>query len=350
MQTALQRTLKGKEEEFKHREKELNALKPQIKKQESEITKLVKDESASADAWHKIEDRIFAAFCQRINVANIRVYEDQQGGLAKENAARRNEYSRQLSTLRGHLTFEQERLHETNQRLRKLEAGVKRDKTQLAELRSEKTQVENDIKHSEKEVAQLRAEHTAAKAKYEEMQAKVSKLRRMVDAVRTEIDAQAKDIGVHETEIERAATERYTLLRKCKLEDIDIPLEAGSIDTVPIKADFLLRGDDPDSMDVDDDGMHRTEIPDWGIEMDYSSLTEDAKNDGSEEYERELLKEIKDLSDELEHMAPNMKAVERLEVVRARDKETSEEFEKSRKQAKGIKDKFVAVKQERYCS
>jgi len=340
--------VKGKEEEFKHREKELAALKPLLKKQEVEIAKLQKEESTTADAWHKIEDKIFDVFCKRIKVANIRAYEEQQGGLAKEYATRRNEYSRQLSTLQGRLTFEQERLQETNERLRKLESGIKRDKVQLVELRSEKAQVENDIKQTEKELAQLRAEHQAAKAKYEEMQGKVNKLRRAVDHVRAEIDAQAKDIGVHETEIERAATERYTLLRKCKLEEISIPMSAGSIDAVPIKADFLLRGDDPDSMDVEDDGMLRTEIPDWGIEIDYSSLSEDLKGDNSDDLERELLKEIKDLSDQLEHMAPNMKAVERLEVVRARDKETTEEFEKSRKQAKAIKDKFLAVKQERY--
>ena len=307
-----------------------------------------KEESTTADAWHKIEDKIFDAFCKRIKVANIRAYEEQQGGLAKECATRRNEYSRQLSTLQGRLTFEQERLQETNERLRKLDSGIKRDKAQLVELRSEKAQIENDIKQTEKELAQLRAEHQAAKAKYEEMQSKVNKLRRALDHVRAEIDTQVKDIGVHETEIERAATERYTLLRKCKLEEIFIPMSAGSIDAVPIKADFLLRGDDPDSMDVEDDGMLRTEIPDWGIEIDYSSLSDDLTRDNSDELERELLKEIKDLSDQLEHMAPNMKAVERLEVVRARDKETTEEFEKSRKQAKAIKDKFLAVKQERY--
>jgi structural maintenance of chromosome 1 len=341
--------VKSKEEELKHREKELSALKPQLKKQDAEIAKLQKEEAATADAWHKIEDKIFDAFCKRIKVTNIRTYEEQQGGLAKEHAARRNEYSRQMSSLQGRRTFEQERLQETSERLRRLDSGIKRDKAQLVELQSEKQQIENDIKRTEKELAQLRAEHQTAKAKYEGMQSKVIKLKRAVDLVRAEIDAQAKDIGVHETEIENAATERYSLLRKCKLEEISIPMSAGTIDAVPIKADFVVRRDDPDSMDVEDDGMLRTEIPDWGIEIEYSSLPDDLKDDNSDELERDLQKKIKDLLDQLEHMAPNMKAVERLEVVRARDKETTEEFEKSRKQAKAIKDRFYAVKQERYC-
>jgi len=218
----------------------------------------------------------------------------------------------------------------------------------LVELQSEKQQIEDDIKQSTDELADLKTEHQAAKAKHEGFQGKVNKLRRAVDAVRTNIGNHLKEMGVHETEVERAATERYALLRKCKLEEIDIPLAAGSIDSVPINADFLIRGDDPDSMDVDDDGMMRTEIPDWGIEIDYDSLSEDLQKDDSDELERELLKEIKELSDQLEHMAPNMKAVDRLGVVTDRLRETNEEFEDARKTAKAVKDRFLAVKQDRF--
>jgi structural maintenance of chromosome 1 len=344
---ATQRTRSGKQEELKHVEKEISSLKPQIKKSDTEITKLQKELTAAADAWHKVEDKIFDQFCKKIKVDNIRVYEEQQGGLAKETASQRSMYSRQISVLQGHLTFEQERLQETNERLKKLTAGINRDKTQLVELKSEKEQIEEDIRQSQEELAALKVEHEKAKAKYETFQGKVGKLKKNVDAVRTNIDNQAKEIAVHETEIERAATERYTLLRKCKLEEIDIPLAQGSIDSVPINADFLIRGDDPDSMDVDDDTMLRTEIPDWGIEIDYDSLSDSMRKDDPEELERELLKKVKDLSDQLEHMAPNMKAVDRLNTVTDRLKETDREFEEARKKAKTVKDRFLAVKQER---
>jgi structural maintenance of chromosome 1 len=343
----VQRTRNGKQEELKHFDKELSTLKPQIKKQDNEIAKLQKDMTTATAAWAKIEDKIFDAFCKKIKVNNIRTYEEQQGGLAKENAAQRNSFSRQISTLQSRLTFEQERLHETNDRLKKLTSGIKRDKSQLIELQSEKQQIEDDIKMTERELAQLKLEHQAAKGKYEEFQGKVNKLKRNVDGVRAAIDNQSKEIGVHETEIERAATERYSLLRKCKLEEIDIPLASGSIDAVPINADFLIRGDDPDSMDVDDNGMLRTEIPDWGIEIDYDSLPDDLRGDDSDDLERELLKEIKELFDQLENMAPNMKAVDRLGVVTDRLRESNEEFEEARKKSKAVKERFLAVKQER---
>lgn len=348
MKSAVQRTRNGKQEELKHCDAELSTLKPQIKKAETETAKLQKDVTNAADAWHKIEDKIFGQFCKKININNIRTYEEQQGGLAKETAAKRNEFSRQISRLQGQVTFEQERLRETNDRLKKLASGIARDKTSLVELRSEKQQIEDDIKRTEGELSALKLDHQTSKTEYEALQGKVNKLKRSVDGVRNAIDTQLKELGVHETEIERAATERYALLRKCKLEEINIPLAAGSLDSVPINADFLIRGDDPDSMDVDDDGMLRTEVPDWGIEIDYDNLADELRRDDSDELERELLKEIKDLSDQLENMAPNMKAVDRLGVVADRLRETNQEFEEARKKAKEVKEQFLAIKQERY--
>jgi structural maintenance of chromosome 1 len=100
-------------------------------------------------------------------------------------------------------------------------------------------------------------------------------------------------------------------------------------------------------MDVDDDGLLRTEIPDWGIAIDYDELPDDLKGD-DDGVERDLLNEIKELSDQLEHMAPNMKAVDRLGVVTDRLRETDREFEDARKNAKDVKERFLAAKQERY--
>jgi structural maintenance of chromosome 1 len=334
---------------LKHCDKELGTLKPQMKKEEAEIAKLQKEVSSIAAAVHKIEDKIFDHFCKKINVKNIRVYEEQQGGLAKESALQRNDFSRQISKLQNQLTFDQGRLQDILDRGKKLAAGIARDNSLLVELQHEKEQVEDHISQAEEEYGEFRVQHQENKDEFEKFQVQVNKLKREVDKVRTAIDTHLKEAGVHETEIERAATERYALLRKCKLEEIDIPLAAGTIDAVPINADFLIRGDDPDSMDVDDDGgMLRTEIPDWGIEIDYDSLTDDLKRDDPDELERELVNEIKDLSDELEHMAPNMKAVDRLGVVTDRLKETDKEFEEARKNARTVKERYLAVKQDRY--
>lgn len=61
-----------------------------------------------------------------------------------------------------------------------------------------------------------------------------------------------------------------------------------------------------------------------------------------------MLEKIKILSGELDRMAPNMKAIERLEGVENRLHDTEKDFENSRKEAKKAKDKFQNVKDKRY--
>lgn len=62
----------------------------------------------------------------------------------------------------------------------------------------------------------------------------------------------------------------------------------------------------------------------------------------------ELQERVKTLSSELESMAPNMRALERLGVVQDRLKITDRDFEDARKRAKRAKDDFQAVKEKRF--
>lgn len=47
-------------------------------------------------------------------------------------------------------------------------------------------------------------------------------------------------------------------------------------------------------------------------------------------------------------MAPNMKAIERLEGVESRLHDTDKDFETSRKEAKKARDRFLAIKEKRF--
>lgn len=67
-----------------------------------------------------------------------------------------------------------------------------------------------------------------------------------------------------------------------------------------------------------------------------------------EKLDSELQDRVKTLNIELESMAPNMRAVERLGVVQDRLKTTDREFEDARKRAKRAKDDFQAAKEQRF--
>ncbi|KTG43858.1 hypothetical protein cypCar_00042525, partial [Cyprinus carpio] len=89
------------------------------------------------------------------------------------------------------------------------------------------------------------------------------------------------------------------------------------------------------------------------IEIDYSSLSEDLKDSLSDE---EIKAEMNTLHQRLNEQqsilqrisAPNMKAMEKLESVRDKFQETSDEFEAARKRAKKAKQSFEQIKKERF--
>ncbi len=82
-------------------------------------------------------------------------------------------------------------------------------------------------------------------------------------------------------------------------------------------------------MDVDDDDNTQKplSVPDFGIQVDFSSLDEEAKEDGGASMGNELQTRIESITAEIEKMSPNMKAVERLDDTEAKLAETEKEFE-----------------------
>ena len=69
-----------------------------------------------------------------------------------------------------------------------------------------------------------------------------------------------------------------------------------------------------DAMDVDSSSQIQIrEVNDYGLEVDFEMLEDDEKEDGSAQKQGELEKEIEKLSAEIERMAPNMRAIDRLD-------------------------------------
>ena len=86
---------------------------------------------------------------------------------------------------------------------------------------------------------------------------------------------------------------------------------------------------------------------DYGIEPDYDNLDDNLKEDESEAIDNELQGKIKSLNAELDKMAPNMRAIDRLDTVEAKLRATEKEFEDARKHYRSSKDAFEAVMQKR---
>jgi len=95
------------------------------------------------------------------------------------------------------------------------------------------------------------------------------------------------------------------------------------------------------------EGENPQEVQDYGIEIDYSELEDEDKEGSSPEAAARFDEEIAKVTAEIERMAPNLKASERLGDVELKLVETEKEADKARKDSKKARDQFNDVKQRR---
>ncbi|KAI9778850.1 MAG: Structural maintenance of chromosomes protein 1 [Candelina submexicana] len=347
----LERNLSSKAKETDFARRQLEEAKPKYEERLRELRNVEENLREFVDAIGEVEDEVFTDFCQRLRYDNIRTYEAQQGSLQQEGAQKKLEFNMQKSKLENQLSFENQRLRTTQDRIKTLEAQSKRDQTLISELEIEKATIKGDLDTLNAELEQLKQQLEDEKAKYDQKAEKVAEQRRQVQKRGKNVEGTLKLVAGLEAEIHGNASSRYALLRRCKLEDIDLPLtqDSKTLDQLPV--DELLQND-PDEMDLDDDpnssSVHRQAACDYGIDVYFEDLEDDLKENADEKLDEELQERIDALNSDLAKMAPNMRAIERLEGVENKLKSTEKDFEDARKQAKKAKDDFQAVKEHRF--
>jgi structural maintenance of chromosome 1 len=276
---AHERNLTSTQMEILHAKKELAQVKPELEKKQRELQTLKTKLKSFSDAVEEVEDEIFETFCQRVGYENIRQYEAQQGSLQQEGAQKRLEFTRHKSQLESKIIFEQRQLEEINNRIKALEDRIKQDRALIRELETQKEDISNESDALAARLEELKEKLEEEQERHEKKAEKVAEQRRELQKRSKNIDGTMRAISNLEADIQRKAGDRYGLLRKCKLEDITIPLASNSksLDTLPINA----IGQDNDAMDVDEDPdstqLQTLEVQDYGIEIDFDDLEDDLK-------------------------------------------------------------------------
>ncbi|KAI9798097.1 MAG: Structural maintenance of chromosomes protein 1 [Piccolia ochrophora] len=347
---SLERNFQSKKKELEHARRQVQEVKPKYDGKLREIQNLKNQLKQHRGVIEKVEDELFRSFCQRLGYTDIRDYEAQQGSRQQELAQKKLEFAMQKSKLENQLSFEQQRLRATQDRIKRLEERAQNDRRLIEELRKEKAAMGKDLDTTNALLEELREQLQEQRARHTKKAEKVAEQRREYQKRSTEVESTLRAIAGLEAEIQRNAAGRYALLRRCKLEGINVPLteESESLDLLPI--DELLQ-DGADQMDVDEDpdvsAIQPSTVQDYGVEVDFDDLAADLKENADEKVDEELQDRISMLGNELDKMAPNMRAIERLEGVESRLKSTEKDFEDARKRAKKARDDFLAVKEKR---
>uniref|UniRef100_A0A8C1L458 Structural maintenance of chromosomes protein 1A n=1 Tax=Cyprinus carpio TaxID=7962 RepID=A0A8C1L458_CYPCA len=264
-----------------------------------------------------VEDEVFVEFCKEIGVRNIREFEEEKVKRQNEIAKKRLEFETQKTRLAIQLDYEKNQLKEDQEKVIMWEQTVKKDENEIERLKKvENIQIlVNDKNHEMEEI------------------------RKKLGGANKELTQLQKEVTAIETKLEQKRSDRHNLLQACKMQDIRLPLRSGTMD------------------DISQEEVCKTSstvlAKEALIEIDYSSLSEDLKDSLSDE---EIKAEMSTLQQRLNEQqsilqrisAPNMKAMEKLESVRDKFQETSDEFEAARKRAKKAKQAFEQIKKERF--
>ncbi|KAF9934466.1 Structural maintenance of chromosomes protein 1 [Linnemannia zychae] len=407
--SATKRKLNGVREEMKLIEDELAKKTPKAIESSRRLAERETEISRVEAIVALVEDEVFADFCRKVGVSNIREYEEQKLKRSQDLSEKRAKFETLLSKLRNQLSFETTQMNETKERLSRLEAMLNTEMATLDEYGGNRDDIQNKQTTIKEDIERLKVDLVSAQEALQTRSDEANLNKKQVTRIQKQIDALQKDIGIKESLVEKLDSERSSIFRRCRLEQIELPMEKGSLDDVSLDDVEILRPSTSENdMDVDTEAptssSHTRRSQEWKVTVDFSDLDEEQRqalpsssssynqtgtagldlhrlslsqsrsgsphpvNDGQpgsssqddhqlhpqaeagtmEQMENEFLDRLRQLSEEIERLAPNMKAIERLDGIEARLKKTDKEFNAARKSARTIKEHFSAVKQERY--
>uniref|UniRef100_A0A668TA09 Structural maintenance of chromosomes protein 1A n=1 Tax=Oreochromis aureus TaxID=47969 RepID=A0A668TA09_OREAU len=319
----------------------INDIKRIIQSREREITDL-------RDRMNLVEDEVFVEFCKEIGVRNIREFEEEKVKRQNEIAKKRLEFETQKTRLGIQVDYEKNQLKEDQEKVMMWEQTVKKDEAEIERLKKEEHRHMKIIDETMAQLQDLKNQHLTKKSEVNDKNHEMEEIRKKLGGANKELTQLQKEVTAIETKLEQKRSDRHNLLQACKMQDIRLPLRSGTMDDIS-QGEGSSQTDESSSQRTSSSVLAKEAL----IEIDYSILSEDLKDALSEE---EIKAETNTLQQRLNEQqsilqrisAPNMKAMEKLESVRDKFQETSDEFEAARKRAKKAKQAFEQIKKERF--
>ncbi|KAJ7637228.1 hypothetical protein B0H17DRAFT_1107250, partial [Mycena rosella] len=198
---------------------DLNACKlrltgntPELKKTQATYDTLQEQIAELEETINNAEDATFAAFCRKIKMK-----------VAQEESEARLRFDNQIARLTHQSDFETEALNGALERTTHLNKTVTTEQSNLVKLEEQKEAAQEDISESENAIGVLREELTG--------------LQEGLDEKTKNVEQALKEIASKNDEIEKSALERSSIYRKCRLEEIKLPLLQGNLKNVPMEED-----------------------------------------------------------------------------------------------------------------
>ncbi|KAJ1920241.1 Structural maintenance of chromosomes protein 1 [Mycoemilia scoparia] len=369
-----QRKLDGINSEISHIKKQLSELKPQVKSSQTEVNSLERELSQVEDRIKVSAASIFTDFCRKIGVSDIQEYEKHQLQAVEKISEERVRIKTLLSRLENQRAVEAQHLEAIRSKCAQAAHSAENNSTELKKCEEDLATLNEQVKQLTQALDSHNQELSEIRQRYEAETEMVKAARRELALQRNVLDEAKKKLSGKESERERALADRFTVLRRCKLDEVQLPFVSGSLKSIPLEGmgsfasqSQTVPNDNDDAMDVEDSqpsqSFNNTQATQSSVgryiapgydptspdspEFDYDKLPTRSRSDGSENMDQEYQEKLQSLSSEIEQLTPNPHARERLNQVRVRLQETEREFNSIRRQAKDAKDEFQIVRKRR---
>ncbi|PWN30250.1 RecF/RecN/SMC protein [Jaminaea rosea] len=339
--------LDGLNTELNNVKKQTTDIAPRVTAARNEVTATQSSVDNLKTVVDEDDDEVFADFCARIGVSDIREYEERQLQQLERQRDARLEFETQMKRLEHQINFTKAQLKSQEERLQTNRRVIEKETARIDTVAQEKATVQESIDKIQEDIRERNDRLTQLREDHEKAQQQLTDAKRDLSKAARALDNTIKEVANMNDQMEKLASQRGDIFKRCRLEEIDLPLISGSLNKVSLTNDPT---GDLVPMDIDDDNdetQHAIFVPDFGIEVDFDDLDDAAKEDGSAAMEAELKSNIEKTSAAIERMAPNMKAADRLGDTEARYKETEGEFEKARREATAARNAFNDVKERR---
>uniref|UniRef100_A0A672U0J1 Structural maintenance of chromosomes protein n=1 Tax=Strigops habroptila TaxID=2489341 RepID=A0A672U0J1_STRHB len=332
--------IKRKETDLKQLYAQCHGIQTRLKYSQSELELIKKKHLAnlytvymnifcSISFCSKVEDSVFQEFCEEIGIENIRVYDQERVRQQEEIDKRRLEFENQKTRLNIQLEYNRDHLQKLTNAVSKLRETVRKDEAEITGLQKDEEKLLKKVNEIMEQRQQLKDRLSAHKSEVIKAQNEVEEFRKTVLTLNREATKLQKEATAIETSLEEKRLRRHNMLLECKLQDLKIKFLSGLLDDI---SEVELRPETEDTQTTS--SIYEREE---AIQIDYSSLAEDLKE------------EIKSKESTLRKTAaPNLRAVEKLQIARGKFQESTDAFETSRKKARTCKQEFEQVKKKRY--
>ncbi|KAM9030077.1 structural maintenance of chromosomes protein 1B isoform 2-T2 [Ara ararauna] len=326
------------ESELVNIESQLDMLKEGVAQRKEKIEEFQKK-------INEVEDSVFREFCEEIGIENIRVYEQEHVRQQEEIDKKRLEFENQKTRLNIQLEYNRDHLQKSTDAISKLRETVHKDEAEITRLQKDEEKLLKKVNEIMEERQQFKDRLSAHKSEVIKAQNEVEEFRKTLLTLNREATKLQKEAATIETALEEKRLRRHNMLLECKVQDLKIKLLSGLLDDI---SEVELRPETEDTQTTS--SIYEREE---AIQIDYSSLAEDLKDLDSDkdiqDHLNQMQQEIKSKESTLmKTAAPNLRAVEKLQIARGKFQESIDAFETSRKEARTCKQEFEQVKKRRY--